>query len=209
MTEDETQFNWQACLARVRLDGDEDAARELVSWLHPKIVRIVRSHLPRRTSEEDLTQTVLIKVFQHLDQYQAKVPLEHWVSRIAVNTCLKQIRSEKSRPELRWSDLGDSERLALDSAAEPEPGQDPAEKLGSRELVARLLEGLNPAERLVVTLLHLEGRTIREINELTGWNAAVIKVRAFRARQKLRKFLKRLNLEENACTRSMINCLAY
>jgi RNA polymerase sigma-70 factor (ECF subfamily) len=208
MTEEE-QFDWQACLTRVRQGGDEDAARSLVQWLHPKVARIVRSHLPRRTSEEDLTQTVLIKVFQHLDQYQGKVPLEHWVSRIAVNTCLKQIRSEKSRPELRWSDLGDAERLALDTAAEPEPGPDPAQKMGARELVDRLLENLKPAERMVITMLHLEGRSIREIHALTGWNASVIKVRAFRARQKLRKCLKQMNLEETACTRSMINCLAY
>ena len=207
MTEEES-FDWQACLTRVRQGGDEDAARELVRWLHPKVSRIVRSHLPRRTSEEDLTQTVLIKVFQNLDQYQGKVPLEHWVSRIAVNTCLKQIRSEKSRPELRWSDLGESERLALDTAAEPERGPDPAEKLGATELVARLMRGLKPNERLVITLLHLEGRSVREIQDLTGWNIAVIKVRAFRARQKLRKLLKQLNLEENSCNRSMINCLA-
>ena len=207
MTE-EASFDWQACLTRVRQGGDEEAARELVRWLQPKVSRIVRSHLPRRTSEEDLTQAVLIKVFQHLDQYQGKVPLEHWVSRIAVNTCLKQIRSEKSRPELRWSDLGESERLALDSAAEPEPGPDPAEKLGATELVARLMQGLNPSERLVITLLHLEGRSVREIQDLTGWNIAVIKVRAFRARQKLRKLLRQLNLEENSCNRSMINCLA-
>lgn len=208
MTEQE-QFDWQACLARVRDGREESAARSMVQWLHPKVARIVRSHLPRRTSEEDLTQTVLIKVFRHLDQYQGKVPLEHWVSRIAVNTCLKQIRAEKSRPELRWSDLGESERLALDSAAEPQPGPDPAEKMGARELVDRLLAGLKPAERLVVTLLHLEGRSVREIHDLTGWNASVIKVRAFRARQKLKKALKQMNLEETACNRSMIHCLAY
>ncbi|OAI42813.1 RNA polymerase subunit sigma-24 [Verrucomicrobia bacterium SCGC AG-212-E04] len=207
MTE-EASFDWQACLTRVRQGGDEIAARELVRWLHPKVARIVRSHLPRRTSEEDLTQTVLIKVFQHLDQYQGKVPLEHWVARITVNTCLKQIRSEKARPEMRWSDLGEAERLALDSAAEPEPGPDPAEKLGATELVSRLMQGLNSSERLVITLLHLEGRSVREIQERTGWNVAVIKVRAFRARQKLRKLLRQLNLEENACNRTMISCLA-
>ena len=81
--------------------------------------------------------------------------------------------------------------------------------MGARELVNRLLENLKPAERLVITLLHLEGRSVREIHTITGWNASVIKVRAFRARQKLRKALKQMNLEETACTRSMINCLAY
>ena len=60
----------------------------------------------------------------------------------------------------------------------------------------RLLGGLAPKDRLVITLMHLEGRTIEEVRELTGWNQAVIKVRAFRARAKLRKSLDRLMREE-------------
>src|SRR5688500_8965658 len=70
------------CLKRVRC-GDEYAARSLIQHLYPLVIKLVRSHLPRRTSEEDLAQTVFMKMFANLDQYSGTVPLEHWVSRIA------------------------------------------------------------------------------------------------------------------------------
>src|SRR6202045_2998085 len=104
----ESGFDMQACLERGR-QRDDDAARALFHHLYPLVIKVVRSHLPRRMSEEDLTQTVFMKVFANLDQYSAKAPLEHWVSRIAVNTCIKALRAEKVRPELRWADLSKEE----------------------------------------------------------------------------------------------------
>ena len=83
---DEPVLDVPACLERVRV-GDEDASRELMQHLHPLVVKIVRSHLPRRTSEEDLIQAVFVKVFTRIEQYRGAVPFEHWVSRVAVNTC--------------------------------------------------------------------------------------------------------------------------
>ena len=88
-------------LVQAALQHDDEAARELVRRLYPLVAKMVRSHRPRRTSEEDLCQMIFIKIFQKLSQFSGKVPLEHWVSRIAVNTCLNQIESEKVRPELR------------------------------------------------------------------------------------------------------------
>src|SRR5215470_15584916 len=81
----ETTLNVSLCLARVRR-GDDEAARLLTQHLYPLVIKLVRSHLPRRTSEEDLAQTVFMKMFANLSQYSGTVPLEHWVSRIAVNT---------------------------------------------------------------------------------------------------------------------------
>src|SRR6266446_5818609 len=109
-------FDMLACLAGVR-QRDEDAARLLFHHLYPLVIKLVRSHLPRRTSEEDLAQTVFMKVFANLQQYSGTVPLEHWVSRIAVNTCLNQLRAEKIRPELRWADLSEAEADVLQSMA--------------------------------------------------------------------------------------------
>lgn len=94
---DEPVLDVTACVERVRA-GDEDAARVLMQHLHGLIVKIVRSHLPRRTSEEDLIQAVYVKVFTRIDQYRGAVPFEHWVSRVAVNTCLNQIAHERSGP---------------------------------------------------------------------------------------------------------------
>jgi RNA polymerase sigma-70 factor, ECF subfamily len=172
--------------------GDEAAARALFNHLFPLVIKIVRAHLPRRTSEEDLVQTVFMKLFAKLDQFSGRVPLEHWVSRIAVNTCLNQISTERVRPEFRWADLSEAEERVLQSLASTTDDLEPSHNLASRELVDKLLERLRPADRLVVTLMHLEGRTVEEVRQITGWNASLIKVRAFRARRKMKKHLETL-----------------
>ncbi|HEX4644476.1 MAG TPA: sigma-70 family RNA polymerase sigma factor [Verrucomicrobiae bacterium] len=187
-------FDMPACLARVR-QRDEEAARLLFHHLYPLVIKLVRSHLPRRTSEEDLTQTVFMKVFANLEQYSGKVPLEHWVSRIAVNTCIKSLRAEKIRPELRWADLSEEEGHVLDALASTTEELHPDHHLASRELAAKLLARLEPKDRAVITLLNLEGRSVEEVRQITGWNQSVIKVRAFRARAKLRKIYKSLMKE--------------
>jgi RNA polymerase sigma-70 factor (ECF subfamily) len=71
-----------ACVERVRA-GDEDAARALMHRLHPLVLKLVRAHRPHRTSEEDLTQSVFMKVFAKLDQFAGSVPLEHWEARVS------------------------------------------------------------------------------------------------------------------------------
>ena len=146
-------------------------------------------------AEEDLAQMIFLKVFSKLDQFSGTVPLEHWVSRIAVNTCLNALQAEKIRPELRWADLNEEEERVIQSLAvttdELEPGRD----LAARDLVEKLLERLKPNDRLLMKLLHLEGRSIEDIRQLTGWNISMIKVRAFRARQKLKKHLDALMKE--------------
>ncbi len=188
-------FDTPACLERVR-SGDEEAARQLFEHLRPLVLKVVRSHLPKRMSDEDLAQTVFMKVFANLEQYSGRAPFEHWVSRVAVNTCIKALRAEMVRPELRWADLSEDEAQALDWLASSDEELGPDRSLASRDLAERLLAGLKPKDRLVITLMHLEGRTIEEVNQLTGWSHAVIKVRAFRARAKLRKSLDRLMREE-------------
>jgi RNA polymerase sigma factor (sigma-70 family) len=191
----ESVFDMPACLELVR-EGDEEAARQLFHQLYPLVIKLVRSHLPRRTSEDDLAQTIFMKVFANLDQFSGKVPLEHWVSRIAVNTCIKALRAEKARPELRWADLSEEESLMLDSLASTAEELRPDQSAASRELVEKLLARLNPEDRLVISLLNLEGRSIDEVKQVTGWNESVIKVRAFRARNKLRNHLEKLMKEE-------------
>ena len=102
-------------LVKAALQNDDDAARELVQRLYPLVAKIVRGHRPRRTSEEDLCQMIFIKVFQKLSQFSGIVPLEHWVSRVAVNTCLNQIESEKVRPEVRHADLSIEEKAVVEN----------------------------------------------------------------------------------------------
>src|SRR5688572_14771262 len=81
--------------------GDQAAANALIERLRPTILKCIRRRLPRWMDEEDLMQNVLAKVFSHLHQFSGSVPLEHWVSRIAINTSLNQIDYESVRPEFR------------------------------------------------------------------------------------------------------------
>jgi RNA polymerase sigma-70 factor (ECF subfamily) len=188
---DEAAFEMAACVRRV-LDRDEEAARCLMDRLYPLVLKVVRAHLPRRTSEEDLVQTTFMKVFANLGQYAGHVPVEHWVSRIAVNTCLNELKAEKIRPEWRWSDLSEEHQHMLESLAADDPAPGGPRGPAARELLYKLMESLNAADRLVVTLLHLEEKSVAEVQRLTGWSATLVKVRAFRARRKLKRALSQL-----------------
>ncbi len=184
-------------LVESALRHDDEAARRLVRRLYPLVAKMVRSHRPRRTSEEDLCQMIFIKVFQKLSQFSGKVPLEHWVSRIAVNTCLSQIESEKVRPELRHADLSEEEQAVVENLSASSDELAPDRQLASHQLVEHLLEFLKPVERLVIDLLYLQGRSVEEIHQITGLGAAAIKVRAFRARQKMKTQLAKIGAGRN------------
>jgi RNA polymerase sigma-70 factor (ECF subfamily) len=185
-----------SALVEAALRHDDEAARELVRQLYPLVAKLVRAHRPRRAAEEDLCQMIFIKVFQKLSQFSGKVPLEHWVSRIAVNTCLNQIASEKVRPELREADLSEEEQAVVENLAATSEELAPDKRFASRQLVEHLLAALKPAERLVIDLLYLQGRSVAEIKKFTGWSEPLVKVRAFRARQKMKEQLKRISPEE-------------
>ena len=139
---------------------------------------------------------IFIKTFQNLSQFSGKVPLEHWVSRIAVNTCLNQIAFEKVRPEIRQADLTEEEQAVVETLATTSEELAPDRKLAARQLVEHLLTALKPAERLIVDLIYLQGRSVAEIRKITGWSEPLVKVRAFRARQKMKKLLVRISAEE-------------
>jgi RNA polymerase sigma factor (sigma-70 family) len=190
-------FDLVGCLERVRR-RDQVAARQLVEHLYPLVSRIVRSHLPRRVAEEDLAQDIFLKMFTRLEQYQGNVPFPHWVSRIAVTTCIDQLRAQKRRPEFRWADLSENEAEVLDNVMTDERDVLPGDALAARELVQKLLAQLKPDDRLVIQLLDLEQKTIAEISALTGWNQTLVKVRAFRARRKLQKLFQELQSKEKS-----------
>jgi RNA polymerase sigma factor (sigma-70 family) len=186
-----------SALVKAALQHDDEAARALVRQLYPLVSKVVRAHRPRRTAEEDLSQMIFIKVFQKLSQFSGKVPLEHWVSRIAVNTCLNQIESEKIRPELRYADLSEEEQAVVENLATSSGELAPDQRFASRQLVEHLLAVLKPVERLAIDLLYLQGRSVEEIRKITGWSAALIKVRAYRARQKMKGQLTKISAREN------------
>src|SRR5437867_4465137 len=121
-----------SALVHAAIQHDDEAGRALVRRLYALVAKIVRAHRPRRTDEEDLCQMIFIKLFQKLSQFSGKVPLEHWVSRIAVNTCLNQIQWEKIRPELRHADLSVEEQAVIENLTTCPDALAPHQRLPSR-----------------------------------------------------------------------------
>ncbi len=182
-------FDESECLRRIAA-GEESAVRELLRHFHPFVLRLVRSHLPRRMSEEELTQMIFVKIFRNLESYSGKVPLAHWISRVAVNTCLNELRAEKRRPEWRLADFDEETAGAIEQIARTETDMaTPDDTRKAKELLDRLLAQLSPDDQLLMNLLYLEERSVAEVAALTGWSGAAVKVRAFRARARMKKLL--------------------
>ena len=176
---------------------DEGAARVLVERLGPLVLRIVRAHRPRRVAEEDLCQEVFMNVFASLERYRGTVPLEHWVSRVAVNVCVSAARRETARPELRWADLSTAEAAAAevllsDSADEAQP-HDP----DASTILHRLLDRLPPRDRALMQWLGVKEQRVEDVAARLGWSRVRVKVTAFRIRLRLRAAAKKLMQEGN------------
>jgi RNA polymerase sigma-70 factor (ECF subfamily) len=172
---------------------DEAAARRLMDALHPRVAGIIRRHWARQEDWEDLEQEVFMRVFEALPRFRHDgVPLEHWVSRITLNICRRRWRSQSRRPVWRWSDLNEGEQQAFLQARQADDPQESIDSRDARSLMHKLLEYLSVDDRLILSLLHLEGKPLEEIARLTGLSRVVVKVRAFRARKKLHAALRRL-----------------
>jgi RNA polymerase sigma-70 factor (ECF subfamily) len=178
-------------LDRVRR-GDMAAATELVTALTPLVRRIVGANLPWRLDPDDLCQDVFVKVFGRLNQYAGGVPFEHWVARVALNTCRDHLRSEQRNREVRHADLDENQVAVLDAVAADQVETTPTDGVAARDLADQLLASLSSEDRLVVQMLDMEQRSAADVQAVTGWTITGIRVRAFRARRKLRKELERL-----------------
>ena len=177
------------------LKGDTASFEPLIARYSPRVFATARRYARRESEVEDIVQEVWLKAFQKLATFRAEAPFEHWLKRLAVRTCYDFLREHRRKPEATFSELSAPENDWLEHfVAAPESASEDAAAAG--ELVARLLEMLSPAARLVITLLEIEDRSVKEISQLTGWSVPLVKVRAFRARAEMRKCLKRIAREK-------------
>ena len=186
MTNDDTEL-----LGRIRAGATDDFA-EIVRRHQGHVFALLHRYERDAHRLQDLAQETFVKAWRSLDQFDGRAPFQHWLSRIAVRVALDHLRRQKRRRnEIGFSDLGDEVLDWLRSDDETSA----LETGHARELLEAALGELSPAERLVLTLQELEGRSVKEISALTGSSGVAVRVRALRARAKLRKALERMEHE--------------
>ena len=177
------------------LNGDVASFEPLVKKYQPRVFATARRYARRESEVEDIVQEVFLKAFQKLRSFRGDAPFEHWLMRLAVRICYDFLRAHQRNRELSLSDISDEEGDWLERfAANPSDAAENA--AAARELVERVLAQLSPAARLVLTLLEIEDRSLKEIAALTGWSVPVVKIRAFRARAEMRKCLEKIAREK-------------
>jgi len=170
-------------LVAASLGGDDDAFAELVTR-HKLRVFATAARFARDDHQlDDICQEVFVRVFRNLGKFRGDAPFEHWLARITVSACYDFLRKERRVRE----------QVALDAVEYElqDVGIDAVIAAGrARELLAFAMRRLTPDEQLIITLCEIEERSVRDVAELTGWSESNVKVRAFRARQSLRKILE-------------------
>jgi RNA polymerase sigma-70 factor (ECF subfamily) len=177
------------------LKGDTGRFEPLIQKYSPRVFATARRYARRESEIEDIVQEVWLKSFQKLASFRGDAPFEHWLMRLTVHTCYDFLRSHQRNRETAFSEMTDAEDDWLERFV-ANPGDAAEDADAARQLVARVLEQLSPQARLVITLLEIEDRSVKEIAQLTGWSVPLVKVRAFRARAEMKKCLARLAKEK-------------
>jgi RNA polymerase sigma-70 factor (ECF subfamily) len=181
----------EADLIAAVLGGDAASFEPLIEKYSPRIFATARRYARRESEVEDIVQEVWLKAFQKLASFRGDAPFEHWLMRLAVRTCYDFLRGHQRNREATFSDLTEPEEDWLERfGSAPESASEQAD--AARQLIERLMEQLSPPARLIITLLEIEDRSVKEISKLTGWSVPLVKVRAFRARAEMRKLLARI-----------------
>ena len=177
-------------IAAVR-GGDSASFELLIRRYSPRVFATARRYARREDEVEDVAQEIWFKVHQKLSTFRGEAPFEHWLMRLTVRTCYDFLRAHRRNRESAFSELSDSEEDWLERfSGNLDLANEQAD--AAKQLVRRLLDMLSPPARLVITLLEIEERSVKEIAQLTGWSVPVVKVRAFRARAEMKKYLTRL-----------------
>jgi RNA polymerase sigma-70 factor (ECF subfamily) len=179
-------------LARQAQDGDESAFAEIVRRYSPRVFSVASRFFSQRSMVEEAAQEVFLKAFTQLGSFEGRGSLEGWLTRIATNTCLNMIRGAKRRPELTVSDLSAEEDDWIEQQLSDTQQPSVENNLVAADLADRVLSVLSPEDQQALLMIDGEQASIKEVAEATGWSESKVKVRAFRARKKVREAMERL-----------------
>jgi RNA polymerase sigma-70 factor (ECF subfamily) len=176
-------------IAEVR-NGNTEAFAELAVRYRERVERLCQRFFSDRELVRDLAQDSFIRAFAAFSSYRTEMPFMGWLRAIVVNVCYDELRRRRRKPEELVGDFSGPEAnwAQLVSDATPEEIVSAAEEQrGARTLAYQLLDLLRPEDRTVVVLRESEGLSVEEVARIMGWSEAKVKIRAFRARQLMRK----------------------
>lgn len=171
-------------LISATIAGNDGAFARLVSRYKGRVFRLAFRFARDNDELEDISQEVFIKVYDNLGKFRHDAPFDHWITKITVRACHDVLRAR--RHEKQTQSLDDVSYQIRDDAETAR-----SKALQARELLKWAMGFLSSDDRLVITLMELEEMTLREAAEMTGWSEANVKVRAYRARQALKKVLEK------------------
>jgi len=175
------------------LGGATDDFAELVRRHQSRVFAILHRYERDAQKVEDLAQETFLKAWRALGQFDGRAPFEHWLARIAARVALDHLRKEKRRQnEIGLPELGDD---ALDWLRSDDEKNE-LDVRSAAELLELAMRELSPADRMVITMQELEGHSVKEIAVAMGASGVAVRVRAMRARSKLRQALEKLANEK-------------
>ena len=174
--------------------GEEAAFREIVERYQSKVFSIIHGIVRQRNDVEDIAQQVFAKVYLSLRNFDFRSSLITWIYKITVNECFDYLRKRKVRRLVYESDLSEDEVRRVENSDPAVERQIPADSsLAQRDYVLKLLTRVSEEERMLLILKEVEGFSVEELAAKTGMNENTVKVKLFRARQKLVKAAQRLD----------------
>jgi len=183
----------EGALVRRAQNGDESAFQEIVERYQSKVFSIIHGIVRQRNDVEDIAQQVFTKIYFSMRNFDFRSSLITWVYKITVNECFDYLRKKKVRKLVYESDMSEDEARRVENS---ENGSGRAVRadttLARRDYVIKLLERVSGEERNLLMLKEVEGYSVEEMARRLNMNENTIKVKLFRARQKLVKASQRL-----------------
>jgi RNA polymerase sigma-70 factor (ECF subfamily) len=186
----------EVALVRRAQRGEQEAFRTIVERYQGKVFSIIHGILRNRNDAEDIAQQVFTKIYFSLGKFDFRSALVTWIYKITVNECYDYLRKQKVRKLTFESDLSENDLRRIDNTEDVRrnPAADVDRQTELREIVVRLLDRLSADERRLLILKEVEGYPVEELAHMLSMNENTVKVKLFRARQKLVKVARKTGL---------------